>query len=175
VEKEGNLPEEEVALEEDGLKFYAPTNAESAVSLLEEFFNQANYGDYVSIQAYLTETPEVNEALQQIREYVQQHLHVATTTGYGPRFLHSTGQYHKGGPNSGLFLQLTADTVQDIQLPGRSYTFGTLKNAQAQGDLQALRKHGRRALRIHLGKDVANGLKSLQKALKSIQVDYVKG
>jgi len=175
VEKEGNLPEEEVALEEDGLKFYAPTNAASAVSLLEEFFNQANYGDYVSIQAYLTETSEVNEALQQIREYVQQHLHVATTTGYGPRFLHSTGQYHKGGPNSGLFLQLTADTVQDIQLPGRSYTFGTLKNAQAQGDLQALRKHGRRALRVHLGKDAAKGLQSLQKALKSIQVDYVKG
>jgi transaldolase / glucose-6-phosphate isomerase len=176
VEKEGKLPkEEEVALEEDGLEYYAPTNAETAVSLLEEFFNQANFGDYVSIQAYMTETPEVNQALQQIREFVQEHLHVATTSGYGPRFLHSTGQYHKGGPNTGLFLQLTADTAKDIQLPGRSYTFGTLKNAQAQGDLQALRKHARRALRIHLGKDAAKGLQTLQKALKSIQVDYVRG
>ncbi|MES2730104.1 MAG: bifunctional transaldolase/phosoglucose isomerase [Bacteroidota bacterium] len=176
VEKEGKLPkEEEVALAEDGLEYFAPTNAENAVALLEEFFNQANYGDYVSIQAYLTETPEVNEALLKIREFVQQHLHVATTSGYGPRFLHSTGQYHKGGPNTGLFLQLTAGNAADIQLPGRTYSFGTLKNAQAQGDLKALRKHNRRALRVDLGSDIVKGLQTLQKALSSVQVDYVKG
>ncbi|MBC7922223.1 MAG: bifunctional transaldolase/phosoglucose isomerase [Ferruginibacter sp.] len=175
VEKEGKLPKnEELALEENGLEFYVPTNADSAASLLEEFFNQANYGDYVSIQAYLTETPAVSTALQKLRQYVQEHLHVATTSGYGPRFLHSTGQYHKGGPNTGLFLQLTADSADDLPLPGRSYTFGTLKSAQAQGDLEALRKHSRRALRVDLGANAADGLNKLLKMLESIQVDYVR-
>ena len=86
---------------------------------------------------------------------------LATTVGYGPRFLHSTGQLHKGGPNTGLFLQLTADNTEDTAVPHQPYTFGVFKQAQAQGDLQALRKHGRRVLRLHLGNDVGQGLAEL--------------
>jgi transaldolase/glucose-6-phosphate isomerase len=90
---------------------------------------------------------------------------VATTFGYGPRFLHSTGQYHKGGPNTGLFLQFTGDNAVDVPLPGRTYTFGTLQSAQAQGDLTALRDYDRRALHVHLGTDAAQGLKLILAAL----------
>jgi hypothetical protein len=86
--------------------------------------------------------------------------------GYGPRFLHSTGQFHKGGPNTGLFLQLTADDIEDIPIPGAPYTFGIFKRAQALGDLEALRKHGRRVGRIHLGPDVNKGLMALEKAMQ---------
>ena len=92
-------------------------------------------------------------------------LHIATTSGYGPRFLHSTGQYHKGGPDTGLFVQFTADNPQDLALPGRSYTFGTFKNAQAQGDLEALHSYHRRTLRVHLGADAEKGLKKMLAAL----------
>jgi len=85
--------------------------------------------------------------------------------GYGPRYLHSTGQYHKGGPNKGLFLQLTADDQEDAWIPGRPYTFGVLKRAQALGDLQALREHGRRVIKIDLGKRADNGLDALEELL----------
>jgi hypothetical protein len=101
-----------------------------------------------------------------MRVYLRDKLHLATTLGYGPRFLHSTGQLHKGGPNTGLFLQLTADDAEDVPLPGQPYSFGTLKRAQALGDLQSLRKHERRVVRIHLGPDVQQGLAALEKAIK---------
>jgi hypothetical protein len=91
---------------------------------------------------------------------------LATTLGYGPRFLHSTGQFHKGGPNSGLFLQLTADDLEDAPIPGAVYTFGIFKKAQALGDFKALQKHGRRAMRIHLGRDVLQGLDILSHMLE---------
>jgi hypothetical protein len=91
--------------------------------------------------------------------------------GYGPRFLHSTGQLHKGGPNTGVFIQITADAVKDVEIPAAPYTFGTLIRAQAVGDLLALKSHKRRAVRVHLGEDVSGGLKQLQtvvrKALKA--------
>ncbi len=94
-------------------------------------------------------------------------LRVATTLGYGPRFLHSTGQYHKGGPNSGVFIQLTAEDLKDVPIPGRSYTFSVLKKAQALGDLEALRKHNRPAVRVDLGKDVLGGIAALEDAVRS--------
>jgi len=166
VAEEGKLPEEEKALEADGVAYYGTTTGDNAADLLASYF-QANPGDYVAIQAYLTETPELNQAIEQLREYLQDNLHVATTFGYGPRFLHSTGQYHKGGPNTGLFLQLTADNPNDLPLPGRSYSFGTLKNAQAQGDLEALRNYDRRTLRVHLGTDAAQGIQTLLQAVKA--------
>ena len=169
VAEHGRLPEETKTLAADGLSYYAGPStaaADDAAALLTSFF-RAQPGDYVSIQAYLTETPAVNQAIADLRATLQQRLHVATTFGYGPRFLHSTGQYHKGGPNTGLFLQLTAANPDDLPLPGRSYTFGTLKNAQAQGDLQALRDYDRRTLRVDLGEDVAGGLRALQQALAS--------
>ena len=98
---------------------------------------------------------------------LQERLHIATTLGYGPRFLHSTGQFHKGGPNTGLFLQLTADDVTDVPIPGAPYTFGIFKQAQALGDMEALQKHKRRVGRVHLGSDVNQGLIILKEDFKS--------
>lgn len=167
VAEKGSLPQEAKTLEADGLSYYGgAADASDAQALLSGFF-QAQPGDYVSIQAYLTETPELNAAIAELRATLQQRLHAATTFGYGPRFLHSTGQYHKGGPNTGLFLQLTADNEPDLALPGRSYTFGTLKNAQAQGDLEALRSYDRRTLRVDLGADALAGVQALTAALKA--------
>lgn len=123
----------------------------------------------MALMAYLMETPGIEEGLRQIRLSIRDKFHLATTVGYGPRFLHSTGQFHKGGPNTGLFLQLTADSLKDLQIPGKSYTFAVFKQAQAQGDLEALRKHGRRVLRIHLGSDAIQGMKMLIRRLESAQ------
>jgi hypothetical protein len=103
-----------------------------------------------------------------MRLSIRDSLHLATTLGYGPRYLHSTGQFHKGGPNTGLFLLLTADDVDDLQIPGKPYTFSLLKYAQAQGDLEALQKHGRRVIRLHLGTEVIAGLARFKEILQSI-------
>jgi hypothetical protein len=116
---------------------------------------------------YVNETPAADNLLQEIRTMVQNHLHIPTTIGYGPRFLHSTGQFHKGGPNTGLFLQMTSDDLQDIPIPGAPYTFGVFKRAQALGDLEALQKHGRRVGRIHLGSNISAGLTFLKENLIS--------
>ncbi len=108
---------------------------------------------------------EHEASLQTIRTSIRDKQKVATCLGFGPRFLHSTGQAYKGGPNSGVFLQLTADDAQDLQVPGQKYTFGIVKAAQARGDLQVLVERGRRALRIHLGSDVNTGLQKLGSAI----------
>src|SRR5262249_17255417 len=97
---------------------------------------------------------------------VRDKKHVATAVGFGPRFLHSTGQAYKGGPNTGVFLQITCDDAQDLPVPGQKYTFGIVKAAQARGDFQVLAERGRRALRVHLGADVKAGLSSLATAIK---------
>ncbi len=115
--------------------------------------------------AFLQPSPACDAALGRIRVALRDALRVATTVGYGPRFLHSTGQLHKGGPPTGLFLQLTADPADDLAIPGRDYTFGVLEAAQAQGDLLALRSRGRRVLRLHLGPDPAASLARLEAAL----------
>jgi transaldolase/glucose-6-phosphate isomerase len=104
--------------------------------------------------------------LQGIRHLVRDKAHVATCLGFGPRFLHSTGQAYKGGPNSGVFLQLTCDDAQDLPVPGQKYTFGIVKAAQARGDFQVLAERGRRALRVHLGADLKTGLNTLANAVK---------
>jgi glucose-6-phosphate isomerase len=121
--------------------------------------------DYVAITAYIEETAATSAAFDTIRSGVRDRLRVATTLGYGPRFLHSTGQLHKGGPPEGVFLQVTADDVEDVPIPGRQFSFGQLKRAQAIGDLQSLAKHGRPALRVHLGADAAAGLELLHRAV----------
>lgn len=128
---------------------------------------QARPGDYVTLQAYLAPTPEVTDALQTIRAALRSRLHVATTLGFGPRFLHSTGQLHKGGPNTGLFLQLTDDPPDALPVPESDYTFAALIRAQAQGDLLALLQRGRRVLRIHLGMDTLGGLGRLADVLRA--------
>ena len=167
VVEKGALPQTTPpVVEENGLAYYASTSGASAADVLRAFFGQAKPSDYLCIQAYLQETPALNVALQELRALVQRQLHIATAAGYGPRFLHSTGQYHKGGPNTGLFLQLTTDHTPDLPLPGRPYTFGTFQNAQAAGDLQALHDYNRRTLRVHLGSTGAEaGVATLLKAL----------
>ena len=121
---------------------------------LRSLLTQAGTGDYLAIMAYIRQTPGVDNALAALRRKVMEQYSIATTLGYGPRFLHSTGQLHKGGPASGLFLQLTADHGEDVPIPGpdaSGYTFGVLADAQALGDLQALHASERRAVRVHLG------------------------
>lgn len=167
VREKGNLTEEEPSLAQDPLKLYFDENAATAAEMLRQFLTRARPGDYLALMAYITENPADNEALAEIRRMLQDHLHIPTTLGYGPRFLHSTGQFHKGGPNTGLFLQLTAADAEDVPIPDAPYTFGVFKQAQAQGDLEALREHGRRVGRIHLGPDTSKGLAALGEALIS--------
>jgi transaldolase / glucose-6-phosphate isomerase len=162
----GTLPSPSPALEEGPLRFYGIKEARSGREGLGAFLKKVRGGDYVSLQAYLTETPAMTETLQAIRLRLRNALGVATTLGYGPRFLHSTGQFHKGGPNRGLFLQLIADDTEDVPIPGTPYTFGLFRQAQALGDLEALRKHKRRAVRIHLGSDALQGLEALSQVLE---------
>jgi hypothetical protein len=134
---------------------------------LKQFLGQANPGDYIAIQAYVQPTAEADAALQSLRTQLRDRLKLATTVGYGPRFLHSTGQLHKGDAGNGLFIQFTADASQDVPIPDEagspasSISFGVLKTAQALGDRQALLDANRRVIRFHLGDDVAGGLSQL--------------
>jgi transaldolase / glucose-6-phosphate isomerase len=132
---------------------------------LEAHLNRLNEGDYFALLAYV----EMNEAhervLQEIREAVRDVRRVATCLEFGPRFLHSTGQAYKGGPNTGVFLQITCDDAIDLPVPGRKYTFGVIKAAQARGDFEVLVGRDHRAVRAHLGANVAAGLDTLRAAL----------
>jgi RpiB/LacA/LacB family sugar-phosphate isomerase len=127
--------------------------------------DRAGAGDYVCLSAFFLATEARHELLARIRAACLQRRRVATTLGYGPRFLHSTGQLHKGGPNTGVFIQLTTEGGPDLAVPGDSFTFGVLRDAQALGDFQVLQVHGRRALRVALGTDVEGGLRRLLAAL----------
>jgi transaldolase/glucose-6-phosphate isomerase len=167
VRERGKLPEEKPSLIKNPLKFYFDEKAATGPEMFIQFLAQAHPGDYLALMAYIPENPANDKALQEIRIMLQDRLHIATTLGYGPRFLHSTGQFHKGGPNTGLFLQLTADDVTDVPIPGAPYTFGVFKQAQALGDMEALQKHKRRVGRVHLGFDVTQGLLILKEDLKS--------
>ena len=132
---------------------------------LKGLLSESRPGDYLAIMPYLRQTREVDEALADLRRRTMERYYIATTLGYGPRFLHSTGQLHKGGPGTGLFLQITADHEQDLPIPGKPYTFGVLADAQALGDLQALQGLGRRVARVHLGHDSAAGIGQLSEEL----------
>jgi transaldolase/glucose-6-phosphate isomerase len=156
------LPEGNPAIIENRLSVFTQETDSDLRGTLRHFLQSSGKGSYVSLQAYLPETPENDRILQDIRARILEQSHITTTLGYGPRFLHSTGQYHKGGPNTGLFIQLTADTREDAPIPGRPYTFETFIRAQALGDFEALRKHGRRIMRIHLGSDPVSGLHVLE-------------
>ena len=120
---------------------------------LVNLLGQAMEGDYLSIMAYVEETDGVTNAVNMLRQYAMRTHRIATTLGYGPRFLHSTGQLHKGGPNTGLFLQMASDVRSDIPIPGERFGFGTLAAAQAIGDYEALKETGRRVVRLNLGGD----------------------
>ncbi len=123
-------------------------------------------GDYLAIQAYLPMDASVGPVLQSIRKAVQHRFRIATTVGYGPRFLHSTGQLHKGGPASGVFLQIVDQPDLDLDVPETDYSFGRLIAAQSVGDYQALRQRNRRVLRVNLGGNRTQGLAELQAALR---------
>jgi transaldolase/glucose-6-phosphate isomerase len=166
VEDEGKLDEGRPVMAAKSLEYFTTLDADEDSELINEFLSQAKSGDYVALLAYVTEDPKVDKELESLRSLLRDQLRLASTFGYGPRYLHSTGQYHKGGPNTGMFLLLTADDPKDVPIPGKPYTFGTLKKAQALGDLEALRKHGRRVIRIHLGSDVLKGVKELAKSVE---------
>ncbi len=168
VRKEGRVPEARMELSHGPLRVYLAGGASSVPQALSLFFQQAGQNDYLAILAYLNEN-EINESrLRRIRSMVKDKMRIATTVGYGPRYLHSTGQLHKGGTNKGLFLLLTSDITEDAGIPGQPYTFGMLMRAQALGDFEALRKHRRRVLRVHLSGETPAGLAALEEVLKSV-------
>jgi transaldolase, mycobacterial type len=139
-----------------------PDDAEAIGSLL----SSVKPGDYVAITEYFAESPERDKGIAAIRETIGRELHVATTTGYGPRFLHSTGQLHKGGPATGVFMQLTGGGHEDVPIPDEKFSFGVLVRAQAIGDLQSLASRKRRAISIDLGDNIEAGLEALTRTVK---------
>jgi glucose-6-phosphate isomerase len=173
-EKTGTLPEREPVLVDGGigiyateayadtLKFAAP--AATLAGYLRAHLSQIHAGDYFAVLAFLPMFPEHEAAIQGFRHKVRDVKRVATCLGFGPRFLHSTGQDYKGGPNTGVFLQITAEHAVDVDVPRQTYSFGVVIDAQAAGDLAVLESRGRRALRVHVGADVAAGLKALAAA-----------
>ena len=176
-EETGKLPDREPFLQDAGVKLYATDSYASALKaaapsqnltgMLAAHLDQLHEGDYFATLAYLPMFPQHETALQGFRLKVRDKKQVATCLGFGPRFLHSTGQDYKGGPNTGVFLQITADHAVDLAIPGQKYSFGVVIDAQAAGDLAVLESRGRRALRVHLGADVASGLKTLSAAMEA--------
>ncbi len=163
VVEQGRLPEEVQSVAEGPVSLYVQGDAAASVTeTLRRFLGQARPGDYVALLAYLTEGPAVEPALEDLRHTLRDRLRLATTVGYGPRYLHSTGQLHKGGPNTGIFFELTTDDHEELPVPGKPYTFAVLKHAQALGDLESLRKHGRRVMRVHLHGDVPQALEKFK-------------
>jgi len=166
-EKTGKLPADTPMLQQQGLTLFADARQQKALgdqgsvaACLKVFLAQLRPGDYFAQLAFIEMNDDNDRALQSIRGLVRDRAKVATTVGFGPRFLHSTGQAHKGGPDSGVFLQITADAVEDAPVPGRRYSFATIELAQARGDFEVLAARGRRLLRVHL-KDVTSGLQTL--------------
>jgi transaldolase / glucose-6-phosphate isomerase len=134
-------------------------------SWIKAHLSRSGRGDYVALLAYIERDGEHIEALQKMRLAVRDQKHLATCAEFGPRFLHSTGQAYKGGPDAGVFLQITADEKKDLKVPGQKASFGIIKAAQARGDFDVLTERGRRALRVHLKGDLASGLKALDAAI----------
>jgi transaldolase/glucose-6-phosphate isomerase len=171
-ESRGSLPAEAPFLVADGLKFFADAKNAAALAAapgegaaracLKRHLTRLGTGDYFGLLAYVARDARHDAPLQTIRHAVRDRTRAATCLGYGPRFLHSTGQAYKGGPNSGVFLQITCDDAADLPVPGQKYTFGIVKAAQARGDFEVLAARGRRLLRVHLGADVAAGLDRLK-------------
>ncbi|MEX2704826.1 MAG: hypothetical protein Q6352_006155 [Candidatus Freyrarchaeum guaymaensis] len=143
-------------------------NSAGLTQALENWLSQAREGDYVSIHAYLPPDPDVTRTLQGIRLELLKRTRLATIKGYGPSFLHSIGQLYKGGPNTGVFLQIVDEPEEDLKVPETSYTFGLVIRSQALGDYQALRQRGRRVLRVSVKKSAIKGLEKLQNAIKSL-------
>src|ERR1043166_3477813 len=164
-EAKGSLPKETSVFEEDGIKLFGAVKGRTLADCLRGHLGTLRAGDYFALLAYIEMNQAHEDALQSMRKRVRDAKRAATCLGSGPRFLHSTGQAYKGGPNTGVFLQITADDAEDLQVPGQKYTFGVVKAAQARGDLAVLLERGRRAVRVHLGADVHAGLGKLAEAM----------
>lgn len=172
-EKNGSLPAEAPFYEEGLIKLFSDADNAAAlkakgdnlVAMLKAHFDRLGKDDYFALLAYIEMNQEHVAAAQEMRHLLRDKKHVATCLGFGPRFLHSTGQAYKGGPNSGVFLQVTCEDANDLAVPEQKYSFGIVKQAQARGDFQVLTTRKRRALRVHLGKDLAAGLKQLHEAV----------
>jgi len=175
-EKTGSLPPEKPFLESKGIKLFTDEknaaelaksagNDKSLAGYLRAHLNRMHAADYFALLGYVQMNGVNEQQMQAIRKLVRDRKRVATCVGFGPRFLHSTGQAYKGGPNSGVFLQVTCDDPQDVLVPGQKYTFGVVKAAQARGDFQVLAERGRRALRVHLGADLKSGFAALHAAV----------
>ena len=176
-EKNGSLPAETPVVEDSGIKLFtdainatelakAAAGDNSLAGYLKAHLARIKAGDYFAVLGYIQMNAEHEQSLQAIRHAVRDKKGVATVLGFGPRFLHSTGQAYKGGPNSGVFLQITCDDSVELPVPGQKYTFGVVKAAQARGDFQVLADRGRRALRVHLGSNVKAGLAALLTAVQ---------
>jgi transaldolase/glucose-6-phosphate isomerase len=182
--RQGQLPLSEPYLTEDDVELHIdPHTAEilntlceqrnfgvtSLTSLLAAYIGFARSGDYIALMAYLHPTPAYDEQIQNIRRRLRHVTHLAVTVGYGPRFLHSTGQLHKGGPAKGHFLQITVDDPHDLPIPGFDFSFGTLKQAQAGGDQQALMSRERPFIRLHIKGDIMRGLSKITDAIRAAE------
>jgi hypothetical protein len=177
-EKTGSLPTETPVVVDGDIKLFtdeknaaelakAAGGDKSLAGYLKSHLGRIHAGDYFALLAFIQMDPAHQEILQAIRLAVRDKKHVATCLGFGPRFLHSTGQAYKGGPNSGVFLQVTCDDAVDLAVPEQKFTFGVVKAAQARGDFQVLAERGRRALRVHLH-DVDAGLATLAAAVQKV-------
>jgi transaldolase/glucose-6-phosphate isomerase len=168
---QGSLPEQTPLVAENGLTIFAEGHTREALpatsvsDALRAHLATVKQGDYIALLNYIEETPAIEARLQEIRSLLRDTTKCATTAGYGPRFLHSTGQMHKGGPDTGVFFQITAKDANDFPVPGEPYSFSILKQAQALGDFRSLVAHGRRALRVDLGADVLVGLQRLHELI----------
>jgi transaldolase / glucose-6-phosphate isomerase len=172
--RDGHLPEQTLAVEGRGLKVYCDDETlqelgknKTVEAFIAAHLKRVKPGDYIAMLNYIQETGEHEALIQATRTQLRDALRVATTTGYGPRFLHSTGQLHKGGDDSGVFIQITADDLKDAPIVGELFTFGVLKQAQALGDFQSLASRDRRAVRVHMGDNISAGLKTLLEIVRT--------
>ncbi|MGA3317380.1 MAG: bifunctional transaldolase/phosoglucose isomerase [Candidatus Korobacteraceae bacterium] len=170
----GSLAQQKLIIAEESMRIFGDEatrdllrrRGSSMQEIVTAHLSRIKPGDYCAVTQYIEELNNYEGLLQQVRIAVRDEKKVATTSGYGPRFLHSTGQLHKGGPDTGVFLQLTSEDINDIEIPGEKFTFGVLKQAQALGDFESLAARGRRAIRVDLGRDVEKGLRRLLALIK---------
>jgi transaldolase/glucose-6-phosphate isomerase len=173
-EKARALPETRAFFEGDGVKLFADPRNEAALkpqatsltAALKAHFARIGPRDYAALLAYIERNRAHIEGMQRLRRMIRDRTKAATCVGFGPRFQHSTGQAYKGGPNSGVFLQITCEDPEDLPVPGQSYTFGIVKEAQARGDFEVLAERGRRALRVHITGDLDAGLDRLARTVE---------
>jgi transaldolase/glucose-6-phosphate isomerase len=168
----GSFGEGNPVMSHGGISVYCNTEADwvpkgkSLAAFLNAFTKLAKSPDYFAMLAYFLQTPQRQKLLQQIRIKLRNKLKVATTLGYGPRYMHSTGQLHKGGPNRGVYMMFTYEAEDGLPIPGKEYGFATLQRAQALGDFRSLNDKNRRVIRVHLGSNVEQALKRINESIK---------